>query len=72
MPCRIYAGWPTPAQLDADLAVGTAHITVFNRPESKNTTRYQTVPQDLTITPPALTLAISGRTVTVGGTVAAG
>jgi len=72
VPCRVYAGWPTSAQLDADLAAGTAHVSVFNRPEARNTTRYQTVPQDLTITPPALTLTINGRTVTVGGTVAAG
>ncbi|GAA7757440.1 hypothetical protein ACUXAV_000652 [Cupriavidus metallidurans] len=72
LPCRIYAGWPTPAQLDADLAAGTAHVTVFNRPEAKNTTRYQTVPQEQTTTPPALTLTINGRTVTVGGAVAAG
>ncbi|MDW3683105.1 hypothetical protein RA280_15370 [Cupriavidus sp. CV2] len=72
VPCRVYAGWPTPAQLDADLAAGTAHVSVFNRPEARNTTRYQSLPQDLAVTLPTLTLTISGRTITVGGTVAAG
>lgn len=71
MPVRVFAGWPQAAQLDADLLAGSAHVSVFNR-ESRNATRYQTVPQDMTVTAPALTLTISGRTVTVGGTVAAG
>jgi hypothetical protein len=44
---------------------------VFGR-ESRNTTRYQTIQQDFTATTPALTLTINARTVTVGGTVAAG
>lgn len=68
---RIYPGWPVPGQLDTDLASGTAHVSVFNR-ESRNATRYQTVPQDMTVTAPALTLTINGRTITVGGTVASG
>lgn len=68
----IYSGWPAEAGLDADLLAGNAHITVFCRPESRNTTRYQTIQQDFTATTPALTLTINGRTVTVGGTVAAG
>lgn len=68
---RIYPGWPTPGQLDADLPVGTCHVSVFNR-ESRNTTRYQLQQADFTVTTPALTLTINGRAVTVGGTVAAG
>lgn len=69
---RVYGGWPVKDQLDKDLRAGNAHITVFGRPESRNTTRYMTVPLDIAVTPPALTLTINGRTVTVGGTVAAG
>lgn len=68
---RIYPGWPIPAQLDGDLAAGTAHVSVFNR-ESRNSTRYQTVPLDMAVTAPTLTLTVSGQTITVGGTVAAG
>lgn len=71
IPTRIYAGWPTPGQLDPDLANGAAHVSIFNR-ESRNTTRYQLQQLDVTLAPVALTLTISGRTVTVGGTVAAG
>jgi len=71
IPVRVYAGWPTAAQLDADLLGGTAHVSVFNR-ESKNSTRYQLAQVDPVVTAPLLTLTISGRTVTVGGTVAAG
>ncbi len=29
VPCRIYRGWPMPASLNADLAAGSANITVF-------------------------------------------
>ncbi|TCG09357.1 hypothetical protein BZM27_06030 [Paraburkholderia steynii] len=68
---RIYGGWPVKAQLDADLLAGNAHITVYGR-ESRNTTRYQTVPLDIAVTPPTLTLTINANTVTVDGTVAAG
>lgn len=71
VPVRVYAGWPQAAQLDADLLIGDGHVSVFNR-ESRNTTRYQLQQTDVAVTAPALTLAISGRTVTVGGTVAAG
>jgi len=69
---RVYGGWPVKDQLDKDLRAGNAHITVFGRPESRNTTRYMTVPLDITVTPPALTLTINANTVAVGGTVAAG
>ncbi|KVW15394.1 hypothetical protein WK91_18325 [Burkholderia cepacia] len=72
-PVRVYAGWPSAAKLDADLLIGTCHVSIFNR-ESRNTTRYQTAKYDdltATVATPALTLTINGRTVTVGGTVAA-
>lgn len=71
IPTRIYAGWPVPGQTDADLPLGNCHVSIFNR-ESRNTTRYQLTQVDPTVTPPALTLTINGRAVTVGGTVAAG
>jgi hypothetical protein len=71
IPVRIYAGWPVAAQLDADMLAGNAHVSVFNR-ESRNTTRYQLAQVDPVVTAPLLALTISGRTVTVGGTVAAG
>ncbi|HCA27556.1 MAG TPA: hypothetical protein DEP05_07970, partial [Betaproteobacteria bacterium] len=69
-PCRIYAGWPVPASLDADLAAGVTHVTVFPRDEERNTTRFPADWQTLSTTPPALTLTVGGQTVTVGGAVA--
>lgn len=74
MVVSIYSGWPAAAGLDADLLAGNAHVTIWNR-ESRNTTRYQTAKADDltgTVAVPSLTLTISGRTITVGGTVAMG
>lgn len=70
-PIRIYAGWPAPQQLDADLKIGTCHVSVFPRPEERNTSRY---PKDWVVqavNTPTLTLVIAGQTITVGGTVPA-
>lgn len=67
--CIIYQGWPTAATLDADLIVGKCHVTVYPRPEERNTTRYPLEWQDQTINPKTITLTIAGQTVTVGGTI---
>jgi hypothetical protein len=66
-PVICYAGWPTASRLDADLKAGKIHVTVFARPEEKNTTRYMTQTQSVPATTPTLTLSASGQTVTVGG-----
>lgn len=68
-PAKIYPGWPTQSQLDADLHAGTVHVTVFPRPEERNTTRYSKDWKDLSTSTPTITLTISGQTITVGGTV---
>lgn len=69
IPVKVYAGWPTQSQLDADLAAGTAHVTVFPRAEERNTTRYSKDWQGLSTSTPTLTLTVAGQTITVGGTV---
>lgn len=69
VPCKVYAGWPTESQLDSDLAVGTAHVTVFPRPEERNTTRFSQDWQPQTINSATLTLTINGQQITVGGVV---
>lgn len=69
VPCMVYPGWPVPAQLDADLAAGKAHISVFPTPSERNTTRYPKTWQQLSMNPATLTLTISGQQVTVGGSV---
>ncbi|ADE12139.1 hypothetical protein [Sideroxydans lithotrophicus] len=67
VPCVVYAGWPIPAQLDADLKIGKAHVSVFPTPSERNTTRYPKKWETLSIVPATLTLAINGQQVTVGG-----
>jgi hypothetical protein len=69
VPCKVYAGWPTQSQLDADLAAGIAHVTVFPRPEERNTTRMPLDWQQQTVNTPTLTLTVSGQQITVGGSV---
>lgn len=67
VPCVVYAGWPTASRLDDDLVAGKVHITVFPRPEERNTTRYSTEWQQLSLNTATITLTISGQTITVGG-----
>jgi hypothetical protein len=66
---RLYAGWPNGQQLDADLKNNISHVSIYARPEEKNTTRYRRDWQTVRLTPTTITLAILNNTVTVGGTV---
>ena len=67
--CAIYAGWPTPNDLDADLAAATPrqHVTVFSSPQERNTTRYNRDWQPVAVATATLTLSASGQVITVGG-----
>ena len=55
---RIYRGWPNAAALDADLAAGTVHVSVFPEPaHQRDTTRY---PADYALAAPvAPTLTVT-------------
>ena len=66
---KIYPGWPVPNALDTDIAAGNAHISIFPRPEERNTTRYPAEFQASTVSPATLSATVSGHTVTIGGTV---
>jgi len=68
VPCKIYRGWPIPANLDADLAAGTINVSVFPQPLEQNVTRYPKDWQTQNVPTPALTLTASGTTITAGGT----
>jgi hypothetical protein len=68
-PVMIYAGWPVPTQLDTDLAAGKVHVSVYARPEERNTTRFSRDWQTLSVNTATLTLAATTTTVTIGGTV---
>lgn len=66
---RIYQGWPNPQQLDNDLMAGVAHISVYPRPEERNTTRYSKEWKQQSLNATTLTLTINGQQITVGGIV---
>lgn len=69
---KIYPGWPDNATLDTDLGLPTGaatahHISVFNTPVERATTRY--VPDWEQFDPPAATYAaiIVGQVITISG-----
>ena len=65
---KIYAGWPIPGNLDADLKSNKINITVFPLDNEQKVTRFPKEWQTVSIPTPALTLAVSGVTVTIAGT----
>ena len=77
---RVYAGWPLPGQVDADMANGIpagsasiVNVSVF--PQSgleKNTTRFPRDWKAKPATPCSLTATVSANTVTIGGSVTVG
>ena len=67
-PCKIYRGWPIPANLDRDLAAGAINISVYPLDNEQKVTRFPREWQAVSIPTPSLTLTTSGTTVTVGGT----
>ncbi|SMF96041.1 hypothetical protein SAMN02949497_3421 [Methylomagnum ishizawai] len=52
----VYPGWPLPDRLDADLAAGAAHVSVYPPGGSRNTTRYRPEAVELGLNPHTLTL----------------
>ena len=67
---KVYPGWPNGATLDADLraTVPTCHVSIYPRPEERNTTRYSPADwKQVSKQTPALVLAIVGQTVTLSG-----
>ncbi len=70
-PVRLYPGWPTPNQLDQDLAVGTVHVNVFARPDEKPLVSTIRDWLPLSVSVATITASISGQSVTMGGTVSA-
>lgn len=65
---RVYAGWPMPAQLDADLPQNIINISVFPRavkPVDNAISKWRTVSPPLH----TITMTVVGQVVTVGGSV---
>jgi hypothetical protein len=57
-PIKIFAGWPASADLNADLGLGKTDISVFPKPEGRNTTRYPEDAKVLVAAAPTLTLTV--------------
>ncbi|MGI4776952.1 MAG: hypothetical protein ACRYGA_02345 [Janthinobacterium lividum] len=69
VPAKIYAGWPSPAELQADLKGKKAHVTVWATPKVRVTTRRAVAWEQLVAPVPTLAAAVAGTTVTLSGTV---
>lgn len=69
--CRVYRGWPMQANLDADLRLAIANVSVYALKSEKNTTRYPRIAQQITALVHTLTATASPTLpqVTIGGTV---
>ncbi len=65
----IMPGWPAPAALDAAMAAGNVVVSIYPRPEERNTTRFRQVWQQASVSAPTLTASITGNQITIGGTV---
>lgn len=73
--CLIYPGWPEQSRLAKDLGAATpkAHVTIYAPPGMERaTTRYARDWQDVTLAAPTITATVSGRVVTIGGSVTPG
>ncbi|EXF95798.1 hypothetical protein HK44_020640 [Pseudomonas fluorescens HK44] len=70
MPIKVYPGWPIPKTLEADLAAGKVHVSVYAAGRDKKTTRYLGKSW-ITLSAPVHTVAmtVAGSVVTLSGTV---
>jgi hypothetical protein len=68
-PCKVYRGWPVPANLTADLKAGYVNISVFPLDMEQNVTRYTTDWQELPTFTTNLTMTVSVSTITIAGTI---
>lgn len=69
--CKVFRGWPVPANLDRDLAAGIVNVSVYPGPD-KNTTRSILRWQKSAPPAPKITLAVAGNIITLGGSIQAG
>lgn len=68
VPVRVDVGWPSPQTLDAAMSAGKAHVSIYPRPNERNTTRYpQTWDQSGALQTKTFTFTQAGQVVTVGG-----
>lgn len=72
-PVKVYAGWPDPDTLNADMSETTAatptaaHVSVYPLPGERNVTRYPQARREGPIASPTYTITALGQVVTLGG-----
>lgn len=68
--CKIFSGWPVPADLDTDIAAGKIQVSIYPVPAmDRNVSRFPKTWQTVTAPAPTLTASVSGTDLTIGGTV---
>ena len=69
-PIKLYRGWPEENMLDADLALGKAHVSVFaEQGMTQIIDRYFPTFEQVSIASPTLSWTVSGNTATLSGTI---
>lgn len=71
-PVKVYAGWPDPQALDADLVETNglpmaSHVSIYPLPTERNVTRFETRWEDEAVPETTYTITASGQTITLGG-----
>jgi len=66
---KIYSGWPQSDALDADVRANKVNVSIFAKAIERNTTRYTREWRELSRATPTLTVAVSGSSLTIGGTI---
>ncbi|MHA3052523.1 hypothetical protein [Acinetobacter sp. ANC 4640] len=67
---KVYAGWPVPNVLEADLAQGKAHVSVYSLATERKTSRHIGRPWQVAQDPvTTITATISGTSATLAGTI---
>ena len=66
---KVYHGWPDRNTLNADIAAGRAHVSVWPTPTVRPTTGLSSDWYELSRTAATLTATVAGQTITIAGTV---
>lgn len=70
VPCRVFRGWPIPADLDADMAAHRCAISVFPPPGAgRNTSRYPRDWQQKSANPATISMNAVGNQITLTGAI---
>jgi len=69
VPVTVMEGFPIRTDLDITVLAGNGFVSVFETNKERVVTTFQRIFQPITQTPATLTATVSGKTVTIGGTV---